>query len=130
MVWAPLEGVTPCEENLLQHGSRPSLLDWFWSNSEDKETTWSQEPLSRYVEEGFSSHCQLLIRNRCTESFTDSSMSALLYVFVACQCLTIRQKCRYLTITEERMKSGEKAIPRNRVLDSKTHIIELPFEFI
>lgn len=90
-VWALLEGVPPCGENLLPQGWRPSPLAWFWSNSENEETTRSQEHPSRYAEEGFRSHCQLLIRNRCTRSFINSSMPAL-YILVVCQCLTSRWK--------------------------------------
>lgn len=63
--------------------------NWLQNNSEDEWMTWSQRRPPRYIEEGFSSHHHLLIRNRCTESFINMKFY-LLYILIVCQCLTIR----------------------------------------
>jgi hypothetical protein len=63
---------------------------------------WSQEPLSRYVEEEeeeFKSHCYPLIKTTFAETFINSSISVLLLIFVIYQILYIR----YVNIMEKRM---------------------------
>lgn len=122
------EGVPPSGENPLQQGWRPCMLNWLWSNSEDKWTTWSQERPPRYTEEGFSSRHHLLIRNRCTESFVNSWNSTLLYILIVCQCLTIRCKMPINDYNRMEDEARKNTIPRLKVLDSKTETMDSSYD--
>lgn len=128
MVWALLEGVPPSRENLLQQEWRLCLQNWLWNNSEDEWMTWSQERPPRYIEEGFSSHRHLLIRNRCTESFINSWNSTLLYILIVCQCLTIRWKMPINDYNRMEDEVRKNMIPLLKVLDSKTETMDSSYD--
>lgn len=120
--------VCPSRENLLQQEWRLCLQNWLWNNSEDEWMTWSQERPPRYIEEGFSSHRHLLIRNRCTESFINSWNSTLLYILIVCQCLTIRWKMPISDYNRMEDEVRKNMIPLLKFLDSKTETMDSSYD--